>query len=139
MKKPMVGVLVATIVFLGLALVCTFGAVSALTPPEDTAIEQVDTPLPTATPKKSPSPSNVRTAGTYQVGVDIKPGTYVTTVPEDEMLCYWARLKGFDGELGSIIVNDNLMTGAKGRMVVKKTDKGVQFTGNCKWSLLSNP
>lgn len=72
--------------------------------------------------------------GTYRVGRDLKAGTYTTTVPADSFGCYWARLKDFDGELGSIAANGDLSPGAKGRMTVKATDKGVEFTGGCKWA-----
>lgn len=71
--------------------------------------------------------------GQHAVGDDIKPGTYTTTVGDDSFGCYWARVKNFDGELDSIISNGNLAAGAKGRVVVKKTDGGIEFNGGCTW------
>ena len=53
--------------------------------------------------------------GQHAVGVDIKPGEYVTTVPASGLGCYWARVKDFSGELNSIIANGNLEVGARGR------------------------
>lgn len=41
--------------------------------------------------------------GTYIVGTDIRPGRY--RAPGTD-LCYWARLRGFGGELDDIIAND---------------------------------
>lgn len=70
--------------------------------------------------------------GSWEVGTDVKAGTYTTTVPAGEH-CYWARLKDFDGELESVIANGNLSPGAKGRLVVKATDKGVEMRGACRW------
>lgn len=70
--------------------------------------------------------------GTWAVVGEIKPGTYVTTAREGG--CYWARVKDFDGSLDSIIANGNLDQGAHGRVTVKKTDKGVEFTGGCVWT-----
>jgi hypothetical protein len=71
--------------------------------------------------------------GQHAVGADIKAGTYTTTVPEDSFGCYWARVNDFEGELQSIIANGNLDTGAKGRIVVKSSDAGVEFNGGCEW------
>ena len=42
--------------------------------------------------------------GTHKVPSDIAPGTYRSS---DETTCYWARLKGFSGELNDIIANGN--------------------------------
>ena len=71
--------------------------------------------------------------GTYAVGEDIKAGTYKTVVPADAVNCYWARLKNFDGVFGSISDNGNLSPGGRGRVVVKKSDAGVEFAGQCVW------
>jgi hypothetical protein len=70
--------------------------------------------------------------GTWAVGSDIKPGTYVTS-RNTGLGCYWARLRNFDGELNSIIANGDLATGANGRFTVKRTDKGVELSGGCVW------
>ena len=84
-----------------------------------------------ATTKATPPPG--AGAGTYLVGEDIKAGTYRTTVPADEINCYWARLRDLDGSLNSTIDNGNLRTGAKGVVVIKRSDKAVEFIGSCLW------
>jgi hypothetical protein len=63
--------------------------------------------------------------GTYEVGVDIKPGKYKTAGGEG---CYWARLKNLDGDLDAILAN-NLSDGPQ-TVTIKKTDKGFE-TSNC--------
>ncbi len=73
--------------------------------------------------------------GTWKVGTEIKPGTYITTATRR---CYWARLSNFNGDLDSIIANDNLAAGERGRITVSKSDKGVEFTGDCTWVLDRN-
>ncbi|WP_326667643.1 hypothetical protein [Streptomyces canus] len=58
--------------------------------------------------------------GEFQVGSDIKPGTYRTTGNSDGM-CYWERAKDASGEMDSLLANDNV-TGT-GYVTVKATDK----------------
>jgi len=62
--------------------------------------------------------------GCYIVGVDIEPGRYKSETGAD----YWARLKGFSGELDDIIANDAMV---KGTVVVeiKESDVGFQTRG----------
>lgn len=45
--------------------------------------------------------------GDFQVGSDIKPGTYRTTGNTDDM-CYWERAKDASGEMDSLLANDNV-------------------------------
>ncbi|WAZ22232.1 hypothetical protein STRCI_003468 [Streptomyces cinnabarinus] len=58
--------------------------------------------------------------GDFQVGSDIKPGTYRTTGNTDGM-CYWERAKDASGEMDSLLANDNV-TGTS-YVTVKGTDK----------------
>ncbi|MFJ8786359.1 hypothetical protein [Streptomyces sp. NPDC102476] len=58
--------------------------------------------------------------GDFQVGSDIKPGTYRTTGNDDGM-CYWERAKDASGEMDSLLANDNV-TGTS-YVTVKATDK----------------
>ncbi|MDN0200875.1 hypothetical protein [Streptomyces sp. S.PNR 29] len=58
--------------------------------------------------------------GDFQVGADIKPGTYRTTGNSDGM-CYWERAKDASGETDSLLANDNV-TGTS-YVTVKATDK----------------
>lgn len=68
-------------------------------------------------------------AGTYLVGVDVAPGTYVARAGSS---CYWARLRGFAGDLSAIIANAN----PRGRTVVtiSRSDKGFSSAGCGTWS-----
>ena len=67
--------------------------------------------------------------GTFQVGVDVQPGTYVSKAPDQN--CYWARLTGGDG-IGSIIDNGN----SSGQVVVtiRKSDKFFESNGCSDWT-----
>jgi hypothetical protein len=58
--------------------------------------------------------------GDFQVGKDVKPGTYRTTGNTDGM-CYWERAKDSSGEMDSLLANDNV-TGTS-YVTVKATDK----------------
>ncbi|MFC8434341.1 hypothetical protein [Streptomyces sp. NPDC057253] len=58
--------------------------------------------------------------GDFQVGSDIKPGTYRTTGNTDG-LCYWERAKDASGEVDSLLANDNV-TGTS-YVTVKSGDK----------------
>ncbi|WP_435220427.1 hypothetical protein [Streptomyces sp. Tue6028] len=58
--------------------------------------------------------------GDFQVGSDIKPGTYRTTGNDDGM-CYWERAKDASGEMDSLIANDNV-TGTS-YVTIKAGDK----------------
>jgi hypothetical protein len=68
------------------------------------------TAAPTAAPTPAPTPAPAGPAttfgrGTKTVGQDIAPGIYRGNL--DGGFCYWARLKGFSGEIGDIITNSN--------------------------------
>jgi hypothetical protein len=56
--------------------------------------------------------------GTYQIGVDAKPGRYKTQVPQDSANCYWQRTMDDSGDMDSIIANDNLNPGARASITV---------------------
>ncbi|CCK29554.1 hypothetical protein BN159_5175 [Streptomyces davaonensis JCM 4913] len=58
--------------------------------------------------------------GDFQVGSDIKPGTYRTTGNSDGM-CYWERAKDASGEMESLLANENVM--GTSYVTVKGTDK----------------
>ena len=68
-------------------------------------------------------------AGTYLVGVDIAPGTYVARAGSR---CYWARLRAFTGDLSAIIANAN----PRGRTIVtiSRSDRGFQSNGCGTWT-----
>ena len=62
------------------------------------------TATPTVTVTKTAAPALPETAmagdGTYEVGVDVKPGTYVSATG-DSGNCYWERSKGMDSTASS--------------------------------------
>ena len=60
--------------------------------------------------------------GTFIVGVDVAPGTYRARGAG----CYWARLKGFNGELSAIIANGN----ASGSVIVTIAPGDRGFTSS---------
>lgn len=67
-----------------------------------------------------PAPAGPATSfgtGTYEVGVDIKAGTYTCTAGSRSG--YWERNKNASGEFEAIIANDNIAAGAKGIVTVK--------------------
>jgi hypothetical protein len=72
---------------------------------------------------------NTFSAGTYEVGTEIQPGTYKTT---GSSWCYYERDKNLDGDLGSIIANDNVS--GQGVMKVASSDKYIKFDGTCSWT-----
>jgi hypothetical protein len=74
---------------------------------------------PTAKNTTEPESKSTMEEGTYEIGVDAKPGRYKTRVPEDSDGCYWERTKDDSGDLDSIIANDNVNPGARASISVK--------------------
>lgn len=70
--------------------------------------------------------------GTYQVGVDIKAGTYVSSKP-DSGNCYWARLKDDAGGFDSIIANNN--SSGQSVVTIRRTDKFFETSGCSDWKM----
>lgn len=66
--------------------------------------------------------------GQYAVPQQVKPGTYATDGGEN---CYWARLKGFSGEIEDVAANGN-PTGPA-RVTIARTDKGFETQGCGEW------
>jgi hypothetical protein len=67
--------------------------------------------------------------GQYAVPQQVKPGTYQAPNPDGE--CYWARLKGFSGELEDVIANDN--PSGPARVTIARTDKGFESERCGQW------
>lgn len=88
------------------------------------------TPLPLAARPSPTGPASSFGDGTYQVGVDIRPGTYRTVVPGDSLGCYWARLKNATGGLDAIITNNNVNAGGHITVTIKSSDGAFQ-TEDC--------
>ncbi|KOG28652.1 hypothetical protein [Streptomyces resistomycificus] len=59
-------------------------------------------------------------SGDFEVGTDVKPGTYRTTGNSDG-LCYWERAKDASGEMDSLLANDNVM--GTSYVTIEATDK----------------
>ncbi|MDV7220575.1 hypothetical protein [Streptomyces prunicolor] len=68
--------------------------------------------------------------GDFQVGTDIKPGTYRTSGNTDGM-CYWERAKNASGDTDSLLANDNV-SGAS-YVTIKATDKIFKSSGCKDW------
>jgi len=68
--------------------------------------------------------------GDFEVGKDIKPGTYRTTGNTDD-LCYWERAKDASGEVDSLLANDNVS--GTSYVTVKATDKLFKSSGCKDW------
>ncbi|MDQ0812990.1 hypothetical protein QFZ63_004704 [Streptomyces sp. B3I7] len=68
--------------------------------------------------------------GSYQVGKDVKPGTYRTRGNSDGM-CYWERAKNASGDMDSLLANDNV-TGSS-YVTVKASDKLFKSEGCHDW------
>lgn len=102
------------------------------TVPGPTVTATVEVPGPTKTVKLGPPPPAVAMSGdgTYEVGVDVKAGTYVST-PPDSGNCYWARLSGQDSIEG-IIANNN--SSGQSVVTIRKTDKYFESSGCSDWS-----
>ena len=63
--------------------------------------------------------------GMYIVGTDIAPGTWRSDAPQG---CYWARLRGFSGQMGDLIANGN------GIVTIAPSDKGFRSKRCGTWS-----
>jgi hypothetical protein len=116
------------------AAVIALTLIACGTAPDNKAVPAdvaADAGLASAPPAAKKQPGTVD-SGTWKVGAEVKPGTYLATA---ETHCYWARLRNFDGELTSIIANGNLEPGQRGRLTVKSTDKGLEVNGDCLWVL----
>jgi hypothetical protein len=68
--------------------------------------------------------------GDFQVGKDVKPGTYRTSGNTDGM-CYWERAKDSSGETDSLLANDNVS--GTSYVTVKATDKIFSSNGCKDW------
>lgn len=88
-------------------------------------------PAKTVTVKVTPTPEVAFPGdGTYEVGADVKPGTYVSKAP-DGGNCYWARLSGGDG-LDNIIANNN--SSGQSVVTIKESDSLFETSGCSDWS-----
>jgi hypothetical protein len=99
------------------------------TPAPSPSATATATPVPTAT--EEPEPEGFEfDDDLYSVPDEIPPGTYRTLWPADG--CYWARLKGFSGDLDDIIANSF----GNGYQVVtiKAADRAFESSGCDLWT-----
>jgi hypothetical protein len=68
--------------------------------------------------------------GQFAVPGEVKPGTYRATNPDGN--CYWARLKGFSGDLDDLLANGN--PSGPARVTIARTDKGFESTRCGEWT-----
>ncbi len=87
-------------------------------PPLTTTVTLTSTVSQTVT-APPPPPATAFGDGTFRVGSQIQPGTYQAVSPGSS--CYWARLSGFDGLLGSIIANS---FGSQTIVTIQPSDAG---------------
>jgi hypothetical protein len=74
--------------------------------------------------------------GFWEVGTEVRPGTYVTQAEEGILDgCYVARLAGFSLEVDDVLANEFIEGGAQGRIEIADSDAGVEFSGDCVWTL----
>jgi len=82
----------------------------------------------TAAPTTVPGPKTTFGDGEYRVGSDIAAGTYRASGTGE---CYWARLKGFSGDLDDILANN---AGRPGIVTIAASDAGFKTEGCGTWS-----
>lgn len=83
---------------------------------------------------KAKKKADMSGSGTYQVGKDVKPGTYRST--GNKLGCYWERARDSKGELDSILANDNVVGSS---YVTLGADDKVFKTRGCKgWNLVTD-
>ncbi len=63
------------------------------------------------------------------MGRDVRPGTYRSNGRD---FCYWARLKGFGGDLDDIIAND--IREGSSVVTIRSTDEGFASSGCGTWT-----
>lgn len=96
----------------------------AKTVPGPTVTKTVPGPARTVTAPPPAPKAAITEDGVFLVGTDIKPGTYRSGPDGD---CYWARLKNTNGDLDSIIANNN---GGNQVVTIRSTDKAFE-TARC--------
>jgi hypothetical protein len=94
--------------------------------------------IASTSPTAAPTPTGLKpgtvTDGTWGVGSQVQPGTYVTVVPADATNCYWERDSAADGSMDSIIANDNVGAGQQTIVTIAATDKFFKTSGCGTWT-----
>jgi hypothetical protein len=110
------------------------GPATTVTSPPITVTVKVPGPTITKTitvTEPAPAPATAMAGeGTYEVGVDVQPGTYISA-PTSGSNCYWARMKAGDG-IDNIIANDN--TTGSAVVTIQAGDKFFKSSGCSDWT-----
>jgi hypothetical protein len=110
------------------------GPATTVTSPPVTVTVKVPGPTTTKTvtvTAPAPAPATAMAGeGTYEVGVDVQPGTYISA-PTSDNNCYWARMKAGDGQ-DNIIANNN--TTGSAVVVIRASDKFFTSSGCSDWT-----
>ena len=123
--------IITGVIALGVGVVIgSSGDDTATTAKPNATVTVTETPKAESAPSATKAPETKKATelnskstmdeGTYEIGVDAKPGRYKTQVPESSPGCYWARMKDDSGGLSSIIANDNVSPGALVSITVKQ-------------------
>src|SRR6266545_1814562 len=99
------------------------------------SLQSATTVAPTTTqpkPKATAPPAPTYTDGIYEVGVEIKPGTYKTRAPAGNP-CYWARL----GDPDSNNIHANHLGEGPMTLRIRSSDNYVELSGGCEWQKVS--
>lgn len=94
-----------------------------------TTLAPTTTLPPTTVPTTVPGPKTTFGSGTYRVGTDIAPGTYIASGAQSS--CYWERLSGFGGGMGEIVANN---FGDPGIVTIDASDAGFKTSGCGTWT-----
>lgn len=121
-----------------LGILILFGIIAAFS--SGSEISSTQQASNSTTESTTPAPANKEpeevfafSDGKHEVGKDIQPGTYRTKGGGSSFGCYWARLKGFSGELGDIIANNGSYDKGSQVITISATDKGFETRGCGKW------
>jgi hypothetical protein len=116
----------AGVVLAGLMILIIGGMIAELLSPTTSPPNSNDRPPVQQTPQAArvePGFGN----GTYAVPSDVQPGTYRAV---GRGTCYWARMRGFGGELNDIIANGNSVPEI---VTIQPGDAGFQTQGCGRW------
>lgn len=91
---------------------------------------QTKTSTKTVTAQPPAPEATIPGDGTFAVGVDIQPGTYVSA-PATSGNCYWARLSGSDS-WDDIVANNN--SSGQSLVTIAATDKFFESSGCSDWT-----
>ncbi|HZA09924.1 hypothetical protein [Mycobacterium sp.] len=99
-------------------------ALVVASPVASAGLASADPPAPPPQPK-----TTIDHDGTYSVGADIVPGTYVSAGPVAGGTCYWKRLSGPDGR----DMIDNAMSKKPQAVRIDASDKAFKTDGCQPW------